>query len=81
MKFKYTGEAPEGFIDQYGVKFVPGEASEVSDTFAIGKLSNHPLFEAVGDSAPVVTEEPKKRGGRPKKEVVTDGNPDESAAQ
>lgn len=62
-KFRYIGEAPNGSIEQYGVTFKPGEASEVTDALAIRKLSGNPFFEAVAD-APV--EIPVKAAKKPK---------------
>lgn len=60
MKFRYTGEAPEGSITMYGATFKAGGVGEVTDVRWIAKLQNHPLFEAVGET-------PEKRTtGRPK---------------
>ena len=78
MKFRYTGEAPEGQIEQYGVVFRPGEVSDVEDAFAIAKLKGNAFFEAVGDE-PTVDEPVKKRPGRPKKDMTHD-KPDDGDA-
>ena len=71
MKFRYTGEAPEGSINMYGATFIPnGEAAEVTNPVYIEKLLRHPLFEAEGAATPV-SDIPKKRGRPPK--VATSG--------
>ena len=67
MKFKYTGEAPNGLIEQYGATFVPGgEAVEIVDPWAQRKLLGNRFFERVDDSKPVTNEEgaPVKRRAR-----------------
>lgn len=65
MKFKYIGEYPDGQIEQYGVVFKAGEASDVDDEWAVRKLLGNPFFEAVGET----DEAPKNKGGRPRKMV------------
>jgi hypothetical protein len=69
-RFVYNGEAPNGFIELYGVKFVPGEASEVSDAdlLAIRKLSGHSLFERADVVAPMAPEPAVKKSKKPKSE-------------
>ena len=59
-KFVYNGEAPNGSVELYGVKFVPGEASEVSDAdlVAIRKLSGNRFFERVDVAAAPAPVEP-----------------------
>lgn len=75
--FRYIGEAPNGSIELYGVTFKPGEASEVSDAFAIRKLSANRFFEAVWAAPqPVAAEEPKRKGRRPKDEPVNGDVPE-----
>jgi hypothetical protein len=71
MKFKYIDiDGPEQ-TECYGVKFVRGVPSEVTDSFAIGKLSRNRYFEAVPEVETVVEvkaeakEAPKR--GRPAK--------------
>lgn len=75
MKFKYTGEAPNGPIEQYGHTFAQGESVDVTDETAIAKFKAHKFFEADGEDAPA-----KNKGGRPKKTITaeseTDGNAD-----
>lgn len=62
MKFKYVGEAPDGFIEQYGARFVPGQATDVTEEWAIAKLLGNRFF-VVADEG----EAPPKRRGRPPK--------------
>jgi len=69
MKFKYIDfEGPET-TECYGVKFVRGIPSEVSDPVGIKKLTRNPYFEAVTEGAEV--EAPKVetvvKRGRPAK--------------
>ncbi len=71
MKFIYTGEAPDGFIEQYGHVFKPGEVVEVTEPFAVKKLLGNRFFQAapgaVDHVEPQVEVAPVrvKRGRRP----------------
>lgn len=70
MKFKYIDfEGPET-TECYGVKFVRGIPSEVTDSLGIQKLTRNPYFEAVADGAEAEAEKveaPIVRRGRPAK--------------
>lgn len=68
LKFKYTGEAPEGEIVQCGVVFKPNEVSEITDEADAEMLKGHPFFELVGDDAAV----PGRRARIMKKAVTGD---------
>jgi hypothetical protein len=65
MKFMYLGE---GSTTIFGHTFKAGEAVEVTDERAIGKLKNSALFAHNEEAAPVApaqkVEEPAKRRGR-----------------
>ncbi len=57
MKFRYVGDAPEGSIDAFGVRFRPGEVSDVTDPAACRKLAGNRFFEKVeGDASPSTAE-------------------------
>ena len=66
MRFRYIGEAPNGSIEQYGVRFIPGQASEVTDELAVKKLLGNRFFEALGQDVPTDHPQPKRRGRPPK---------------
>ena len=75
MQFRYIGEAPNGFIVQYDVRFTPQNVSEVVDPWAISKLLGNRFFEPIGDvpdPATLIavpdsaTVAPKRRGRPPK---------------
>lgn len=67
--FRYIGEAPNGSIELYGVTFKPGEASEVSDAFAIRKLSANRFFEVVEQAAQPPPKKPRKMKDEPNGDV------------
>lgn len=70
MRFAYEG--PEIAVSIFGATFPKGVAVEVSDGYAIGKLSHHPEF--ISDNAPA---EDKPRRGRPPKAVEVVENADQ----
>ena len=81
MKFKYTGEAPEGQIVQCGVIFTHGGIAEVTNPADIEMLLNNRFFEAVENPPYVETvpDDAAKKRGRSKKDVTHD-DPDDSTA-
>lgn len=68
--FKYVGESPNGPFEMYGAKWENGSSNDVTDETAIRKLTGNQFFERI--DAEVTIEQPKKKGGRPRKEVVND---------
>lgn len=65
MKFMYLGD---GSTTIFGYTFTAGEAVEVTDERAIGKLKASVLFahnEEPAKPEPAKAEEPPKRRGRP----------------
>ena len=58
MKFVYVGAGHETIV--FGHDFVKGEAVEVTDEYAIKKLTNNPCFEIATEK-----EEEKPKQGRP----------------
>ena len=74
MRFVYRGEAPNGFIEQYGVRFVPGEPAEVTEEAAVRKLLGNRYFCSVEGEA----EAPKRRGRQPKVKVEQEADDDGS---
>lgn len=77
MRFRYVGEAPNGSIDHFGVRFTPGEVAEITDAAAIKKTLANSFFVPVDGDAPDVPDQPApKRRGRPPK-VKTDGEDQE----
>ena len=69
MKFKYIGIGK--LTEVFGHTFPKDESVTVNDEYAIRKLSNHPLFEAVADigiptEVPTPAPEVKKRGRKAK---------------
>lgn len=79
MKFKYTGEAPNGSFEMFGTTWKTGEVSEVEDAQSewVDALKTHPMFEAVDSVEPA-----KPRPGKTKKaaavDEVADGEPDKA---
>lgn len=76
MKFTYIGEAPNGFIELYGARFVPGEAVEVTDAMAMRKLGNHSLFVASSEPTAPAEPEPKRKPRKPRDEPVNGDVPE-----
>jgi hypothetical protein len=71
MLFKFTGQYTGGrdAINACGIVFTGREPAEVTDADALRRLSGHPEFEAVTETAALAdepTEAPKKRGRKPK---------------
>lgn len=66
--FKYTGESPNGPFQMFGHTWENGTVNTVTDEMSVRKLSGNRFFERVETSEP----EPKKKGGRPRKEVSHD---------
>lgn len=69
MKIRYIDEDGPEHTSTQGYDFARGEWVEVTEAFAIMKLSRNPGFEAMKDgdvqeSIPAIA--PKKRGRRPK---------------
>lgn len=84
MRFRYIGglefdgtEMPAA-VTMFTIKFIEGQAIEVTDAHAIRKLSGSKFFEQVGDDEPVSEPEPvaKKTWSRRKK-VVEESDPSE----
>lgn len=77
MKFRYIGEE---FTEWFGFKWMPGTVHDVEDAHAVGKLKNSALFEAVeGEAFSVPMEDaikPKNKGGRPRKVIEVEAEPD-----
>lgn len=78
MKFVYTGEAPNGSIQQYGYTFVPNQPVDVTDDFAIRKLSVNQFFKVARIVREAASDEPEEpapeatKKGRPKKAAAKD---------
>ncbi len=67
MKFKFIGTEPSDFM---GFQWYPGTEHDVTDEHAVKKLSGSVLFECVSGAEPV-----KNKGGRPKKVVTPESEP------
>lgn len=72
MKFKYIGDE---ITEWFGLKWLPNEAHDVTDAHAIGKLTNSALFEVVSDAVTFEALPPKNKGGRPRKIVTVEAEP------
>lgn len=64
--FVYTGE--EG-TEAFGLRFPFNVPVEVTDPHAIQKLSGNRFFTEVIDGAEVMTDAPKRKPGRPRKDA------------
>ena len=76
MKFKYTGEAPNGSFEMFGATWKTGEVSEVDDAQAewVEALKTHPMFEGISEET---TMKPKPKAKKSAVvEEVEDGEPD-----
>lgn len=76
MKFKYTGEAPNGSFEMYGATWTPGEVSEVADAKFIAKLMGNRFFEPVDGGDAAEPAKPKNKGGRQAKAKPAEVEPD-----
>ena len=76
MKFRYIGEE---FTEWFGFKWMPNTEHDVHDPHAVGKLRNSALFQVVGDDMSAPMEDaikPKNKGGRPRKVIEVEAEPD-----
>lgn len=48
MKFKFIGTQ---YSEVFGLQWRPGDTHDVTDAHAIGKLTTHPMFQAVTAAA------------------------------
>lgn len=69
-RFKYIGEAPAGPFQMYGATWDHDMISEVVDHAFVRKLNGNRFFVAIDPETAPATEDVKKKGGRPKKEVT-----------
>lgn len=72
MNFKYIGDE---ITEWFGFKWLPNGEHDVTDAHAIGKLTNSVIFEAVREDATFEALPPKNKGGRPRKIVTVEAEP------
>lgn len=66
--FKYLGDADENTLATkvFGIAFLKGQMTEVTDPYAVAKLRNNPRFEHIQvEDAVVLSEDAPRRRGRP----------------